>query len=177
MKINSKLFHKIVKHNISGQLTNFGYIKTKGAMAGGCKPMNDKFFLFWFQCDKWGWEDNWGSSFTIEFQLSNSDEIAGGSLLQRGRLPTYLSDSELEVMRHKNNEVIKTTIGFKQQLQVVTEADGERIVALGKEPSDKPYNSNLDPWFHYYLEDDIHFWSTFFLERLPGIELAIIGAG
>lgn len=166
MKILSKDLYKKIRENLATELSARGYKRTRDGMLGWYKPLKSEYILFWFQCDKWGWDEDWGSSFTIEFQVSNSTKIAYGNVLKRNRVPYMLIDSDLEIMRKENNQVIESTNGYKNKLQMYAYDDNEKILIIGKDTSKTSYDKNHDHWFEYYTYQDIDFWSSYFIERL-----------
>ena len=139
-------------------------------MLGWYKAHEANFIVFWFQCDKWGWEDDWGSKFTIEFQVSDSNEIASGSMVKRARVPYLLSDSDLELVRENNNSIIESLPGFKNEGQTYIEAEGEKILLFGKDKANIPYDKAHDIWFDYYSYEDINLWASFFINRIAIFE-------
>lgn len=180
MKISSRDLYKKMNEHLSVELKNRGYQRAKGGVLGWCKPCGNNYIVFWFQCDKWGWDESWGSSFTIEFQISSSKEIAAGSFTERERMTRMLGDHDLELMRQRNDAVIKSTDGFKQNFLKTMEMDGLIIPISGKMVSTEPYQRNCDYWFNYYTYDDVEFWSKFFVERVDLCETKIMqlkGAG
>ena len=152
----------------------------KAGVLGWCKPCGNNYIVFWFQCDKWGWDESWGSSFTIEFQISSSKEIAAGNFTERERMTRMLGGHDLKLMRQRNDAVIKSTDGFKANSLKTMEMDGLIIPISGKMVSTEPYQGNCDYWFNYYTYDDVEFWSKFFVERVDLCEAKIMrlkGAG
>jgi hypothetical protein len=175
MKISSKQLYSRIKDNIQAEMKERGYKRTKGGMLGWYRPHLNNYIVLWFQCDKWGWQQDWGSKFTIEFQFSDSNEIAVGTI-SRMRVPYMLGDDDLEIMRERNDSIIKSSEGYKNGGLSTIEVKGVVIPLLGKLLSEQPYNRNFDPWFDYYNVEDIDYWSKFFISRLENFEKAIVEA-
>jgi hypothetical protein len=143
-------------------------------MLGWYKPHDTEFLTFWFQCDKWGWDDDWGSKFTIEFQVSNTCEIATGNMLKRERVPFMLSTEDLNIMIEKNNTIILNMPGYINTKQTYVEVEGEKVLILGKEVNKDMNNIGQDHWFEYYNYSDIDFWASFFILRLSHFKETVL---
>ena len=46
------------------------FSKMQGTQLGWARPSKDDILMIWFQCDKWGWNNVWGSRFTINFHIA-----------------------------------------------------------------------------------------------------------
>ena len=169
-KITSNDFYRRFRENITDHMKSKGFKRTKGGRLGWYEPVVTGFFTVWFQCDKWGWDDDWGSRFTVEFQKYKSSDIGIGLMAKRQRLPSLLNREDLEVMRTRNNAIISAMPGFLSGRQVYKEVDRKRVLILGKVLSEEPYDPAFDPWFEYFTYQDIDSWSDFLVERLVKVE-------
>jgi hypothetical protein len=112
----------------------------------------------WFQCDKWGWDALWGSTFTLEFQLTPAP---GDAMRLEGRFERigYVLEGfpALEELRVRNNAVIArlpgTTLGHAP-------ADSRREI----DPQPAVYGRDL--WLAYHDIHDARAWALYFGENL-----------
>ncbi len=123
----------------------------------------------WFQCDKWGWDPRWGSTFTLEFAQSPDPSVSLGNPSRRERLGYLLEGFDaLDELRVKNNAIVSRLPGtLANQAVVVRLSDGSQIVSSGRveDPQKAVYGRDL--WLSYYSMEDVQTWSQYFQERLP----------
>lgn len=73
---------------------------------GWTRPAGDRHLSFWFQLDRYGWFDEVGSRFTLEFQLSANADAAAGRFDERERFLKLLDAEEREGIRSINNRIL-----------------------------------------------------------------------
>ena len=69
MKIKATDLYKGIRLHIAPLLKELGWKRLK-EMPGWYKPHNDEYLGFWFQCDEWGWEPEWGQGLRLSFEFS-----------------------------------------------------------------------------------------------------------
>src|SRR5687767_13430130 len=96
-----------------------GFKPMKGARPGWIASRPKGYLALWFQCDKWGWDEDWGSKFTAEFQLTDEPDGAM-TLAGRSERIGYLLEGfpDLEVLRLRNNAIIERLPGTIRGLAV-----------------------------------------------------------
>jgi hypothetical protein len=168
MKVLSRDVHRILRKEVGAVLQPLGFRTLSGAQFSASRSEGDRYLTLWSQCDKHGWEADWGCSFTIELQFSQSEFPADGGILERVRVPHLLSAECREAVRIRNNEIIKELPGFLGRRMVsVRESDGNEVVVLGYVPTDNPHPLGVDVWFHYASHEHVEQWAKFIAERLP----------
>lgn len=71
---------------IVGPWTNAnGFTRAKSGWLAYQKPCAGKHLVFWFQCNRWGWDKYSGSSFVVEFQFHESPKLGQSSII--GKVP------------------------------------------------------------------------------------------
>jgi len=174
MKIPAKEVHRRLRELLGPAMKDGGFQRVPGASAAWRRREGGNWLVFWFQCDKWGWDDQWGSRLTVEFQHASSSEAGAGSPLDRMRLPSLLDTADLDIMRARNNLIIESMPGFRGRLQTYVDVDGERIVLLGKDIASMPYEPRFDVWLEYLRVEDIDFWAFFLLQRFDALIAAFL---
>ena len=169
MKFLARDLYRCLKRSLGPELADLGFKPTKSGMLAWTKPIGSEYLTLWFQCDKWGWEADWGSSFTLEFQTGESPEPGTGSLLKRERYCFLLDDVEREDLRLMNNRIIEALPGSKAGRTEVMEVEGERVPLLGVLPNERPYVTGSDIWMHYHGEEDAMHWAQYLSEKLPAL--------
>ncbi|HYD34970.1 MAG TPA: DUF4304 domain-containing protein [Vitreimonas sp.] len=144
--MTSKEFYSEINKTIGNDLKTLGFKKSKSGMLSWYKPYKDKYFTFWFQVNRWGWSDNEGSSFCIEFQFA--DNFLPGHGKARERIIKLLDKDKL-IEAHEIQTRVHTKIGF---------------ISSENDFSGKEYT-----WFKYFDEEDAQTWAKFFLRALPSL--------
>jgi len=163
MKVTSKLLYKTLRDVMAPTLQDAGFRRTTGGMPG----WHREGVTFWFQCEKYGWWDDWGSSFTLEFQRGEAGSEPGmGSMLTRRRYFELLDRDELEQVRLENNRVIESLPGTSKGAAVfVPDDEGGQVCIEGHVPADE-YANGEDIWLHFYTVGDVEGWGQFFDDRI-----------
>jgi hypothetical protein len=168
MKVSARDVHRTLRQHLGPALELLGFRAIRGASFAAGRSEGERYCTLWAQSDKYGWDDDWGGSFTIEFQLSLSQPPAEASILERARISHLLAAEQLDEMRLRNNAVIEQLPGFLAKRMVsVSEPDGTEIVVVGVVPADGPYIAGHDIWFHYSCTEHLQQWSAFVAGLLP----------
>jgi len=161
MKVGPKDFYGAIKEALRQELKLAGF-KPAGASLGWAKPTTAGFLSLWFQCDKWGWDPDWGDSFTVEFQTA--EEPRQGWLGAKRKRIGHLLEGfpELEEIRLMDNEIISRLPGtLCNKIETLPCGDGE-IVVKGVRIDPEPAIYGRDIWLRYYSMDDVAIWSEYF---------------
>jgi hypothetical protein len=154
-----------------------GFRRTTGGLLGWHKPLGELHLVFWLQCSQDGWDAYAGSKFIVEFQLSRSPQLgAAGPEGLRERLPRFLAEHELELVREIQNTVIRSLpqpqpdhLVFKMDQQIVDWYLSEFKEVAG------PYRATDDVWLRYWTPEDVKHWAEFLLGVLPRIVQLLTG--
>jgi hypothetical protein len=130
----------------------------------------------WFQCDKWGWDQYAGSSFFVNFSVTEaSDPEAVRGRCER--LNFFLSDDELERARRLRDCVVaRIPIPPHAYFQALEQGfrkaspDPESLVATIRssfEPERWPYRRTQDLKLRYWQPRDVAEWAEFMRPVLP----------
>jgi hypothetical protein len=159
--------YKVVRSSLALWCKANGFKRSKGGMAGWCRPQGAHHVVFWFQCSQSGWDAWAGSKLIVEFQLSG-EQVPGYGI--RHRLQYFLTDAELEKVRTIQNTVIsryKKPPADHPILQME-----ERVASWYRsqfDPVKGKYAATDDLWLRYGEESDVKRWCEFILELLPRI--------
>ena len=153
---------------LSSPLTVAGFRRAKGVSLGWSRPEGDGSVFVSFQCDKYGWSDDWGSTFTCEIEISRSYQPRAADLGGRFRFSHLLTGEELETLRERNNKVIEALPGYRAGKTVAaTDEQGMECVIVGYRPAAEPYHSGWDTWMHYASETHVAQWGAYLEAVLP----------
>ncbi len=121
----------------------------------------------WFQCDKWGWDENWGSKFTLEFEEAPAP-FTPTAQNKRERIGYLLEGfAELDELRIRNNSVIERLPGtLNGSLVTVPCDDGSEIVVTGERIDTGKAVYGRDIWLNYYSVEDVRAWASYFTGNL-----------
>ena len=115
--------------------------------------------IVWFQVNKWGWNDRWGSNFTLEFQLAPPGALPMSGHGRRERIGYLLEGfAELDELRQRNNAIIARLPGTLA---------GEVPLQNGFTADPEPAVYGRDLWLNYYAIDDARSWAAYLTEKLP----------
>jgi hypothetical protein len=185
MKVLSRDLYARLRESLSPSLKADGFKRLKGSTLGWTRPSAQGMTNLWFQCDRYGWDNALGSSFTLEYRVAAGASAAPGSIKSLQRFPTLLSVEELETARHINNDVLKVLpeIGPGHPYNALP-AEYLEAVMRKYRPQDEPYNPNLDPWMHFYTLGHLDRWAEFLAplvvpmtERFERFDEGTIGHG
>ena len=169
MKITSKTLYQELRVKLAPLLKANGFKVAKGGRLGWAIQRGEKYLSIWFQADKWGWDDIWGSKFTLEFQLSPTSDGSWGHPESRSTRIGHLLEGfpELDEIRRINNQVIENLPGTKNNQVVMGKLhDGSEYIAVGYKTNPLPAIYASDIWMNYYSIDDVRQWATFFESKL-----------
>jgi hypothetical protein len=146
-----------------------GFKKLKGGFPGWIRPAAGGHLALWFQADKWGWSELWGSRFTVEFQITAEPEEAITGKGRSERIGYLLEGfAELDELRVMNNSVIAKLPGTVSGRLVVNRLpDGTELVVEGYKLDPDKAIYGRDIWMHYYSLDDVRMWGDYFARKLP----------
>ena len=167
MKILSKDLYRLLRESLAPGLKAANFKRLRDAPLGWSREGSLGHCSFWFQCDRYGWFDPMGSSFTLEFQVAEDAGAATGFLGNRKRFFGLLSPSEREFVQRTNNDI-------KRSLKMP--GPGSPVFLLPPrmqktfmemyQPIEEPHPPNHDVWLHYASEEHVAIWAGFFRERL-----------
>lgn len=165
MKVTPKVLFRELRATLDAPLAVAGFQLADPAL-GWAKRAGEGFLGVWFQCDKWGWDADWGSSFTVEFQFGPApvQGISGAT----GKRIGYLLEGfpELDELRRRNNEVIARLPGTTDGKLEVLRAGDTEIVMKGYRVDPAPAVYGRDIWLHYHSVADARAWAGYFRESL-----------
>jgi hypothetical protein len=166
--VTSKQLYQELRSVLAPLLKREGFKSMKGGRLGWTRPTNEGHLFFWFQCNKWGWDQIWGSAFTLEFQVAPE---AGDAMSLKGRFERigYLLEGfeELDEIRRKNNSVIERLPGTKNGRVVKgTLPDGTEFIAQGFVVDPETAIYGRDIWMNYYSLEDAKEWGHYFEKKL-----------
>ena len=168
VKVTSKRVYAIVKEVLAPRLAESSFKRAKGVSLGWTKAEEGRTLSLWFQCDKYGWSEDWGSGFTCELQFTHAPQIAAVEFGGRFRYCHLLIQEELEDLRIRNNRIIESLPGYVAGKTVAVKgADGVECVIVGHRPDVAPYHPGWDRWMHYHSEEHVAGWSAYLNDHLP----------
>lgn len=175
MKVTSKDMYRILREALAPGLKSAGFKRTPGGMLGWYKPIDGRNLSFWFQYDKYGWFQDFGSKVTLELQIADDPRPGHGGLLSRKRFATFLTDSELELVRALNNEVILSLPAPSPSNPVfLLDEEGQRWFMSDYQLHIAPYVTGQDVWLHYFTPQQVETWAAFFKDRILHIADAFL---
>lgn len=168
MKVLAKQVHALLRSELGSTLESARFSRIRGSLFAWTHEVNGQHLTLWAQCDKYGWDNSWGSTFTIEFQLALSPGVATGSIASRQRFFHLLNAEEREELRFRNNAIIGELPGSVSGSAIdYVEPDGTRTTIVGFRPRVEPYIQGVDVWMHYYTAEHILCWCNQLRGSLP----------
>ncbi len=168
MKPLAKDVHASLRAALSDPLAAMGFVPLKGSSFSVSRILQRSHLTISAQCDRYGFDALWGSSFTLEFQLSSERAAHTASPLDRERLSHLLTYDELEHLRTKNNLVIESLPGHLAGAAVsVADSDGFEATVVGYRPAIVSYTAGTDVWMHYFSIAHVHEWCIWLSKSLP----------
>jgi hypothetical protein len=167
MKVSSRDLYARLRDVLAPSMKAAGFRRLKGSTLGWSRPAGPGTTNAWFQCDRYGWDASFGSSFTLEFRMAANAGTGMGSVPSLQRFPTLLSLVDLEHVRQLNNAILGSLpeIGPDHPYRLLPTEYLEAVMSKYR-PQLEPYNPNLDPWAHFYSADHVDQWARFFEPRL-----------
>jgi hypothetical protein len=140
----------------------------KDGMLGWERPTTDGSLCVWFQCDKWGWNERWGSTFSLSF-TTYPQPGQGGKCIRDERLGFLLEGfDEYDELRLRNNAVIARLPGtLNRQVVLGKTRDGREYVVEGYRAQTEPLVLGEDVWLNYHSLADARDWAAYFGATLP----------
>lgn len=166
--VTSKQFYQTFRSVLAPLMKVDGFKRLSGGRLGWTKPCGTEHLSLWFQCDKWGWNAVWGSTFTLEFQIAPE---AGEAMTFKGRRERfgYLLEGfqELDDLRRMNNVIIERLPGtVRNQAVTVVDDNGKTFVLEGFLNDPEPAVYGRDLWLNYYSPEDVQSWAEYFEKKL-----------
>jgi len=110
--VTSKQFYQELRSVLAPLMEADGFKRMSQGGLGWTKPCITEHLFLWFQCNKWGWSEVWGSTFTLEFQLAPEAGDAMTFKGRRERIGDLLEGfQELDELRLMNNAIIERLPG------------------------------------------------------------------
>jgi len=168
MKITSKMLYQELRSVLAPLMKLSGFKTTKGGMLGWKRPTTGGYLSLWFQCDKWGWNERWGSQFVLQFSIASEPSDAMTPTGRFERIGFLLEGfEELDELRIKNNSVIEHLPGtINHQLVTGILHDGSEYIAEGYKVDNQKAIYGRDIWLNYYSIEDVRDWAHYFEKNL-----------
>ena len=168
MKVLAKDVHASLRTALSDPLVAMGFVPLNGSSFAVSRTSLGSHLTVSALCDRYGWDALWGSSFTLEFQLSPARTPHTASPLDRERLSHLLNHSELERLRGRNNSVIESLPGHLAGAAVsVADSYGFEATVVGYRPALVSYTAGSDVWMHYFNVAHLQEWCHWLSQSLP----------
>jgi hypothetical protein len=167
--VKSSELYKTLRQVLSPLMKELGFSKMQGTTLGWARPFQNNFSMIWFQCDKWGWNNVWGSSFTVNFCLAPAMKDAFTLKGRHARIGYLLEGfPELDVLRKMNNEIICRLPGTNYKKQNIKDIPLEVQIFLitSYNEDNEPAIYGRDIWLHYYSIEDAMSWANYFKTNL-----------
>jgi len=162
VKVSAAAVHKALRESLGVQLAHEGFKRVPGTSFAMSKADGPSNLTLWAQCDKYGWDSSWGSSFTIELQWSAETQPGAASMLERARFAHLLEPGELEQLRTANNSIIASLPGHAAgKLVTVTDTEGVETVVVGYTPCSTSYSKGWDVSLHYSSLAHVESWASY----------------
>lgn len=168
LMVTSKQFYQEFRSVLAPLMEADGFKRMSRGRLGWTKPCVTEQLFLWFQCNKWGWDAVWGSTFTLEFQIVPE---AGDEMTFKGRRERigYLLEGfqELDELRLMNNAIIERLPGTVRNQAVTALDDTGKTHALeGFLIDPEPAVYGYDVWLNYYSLEDVRSWAAYFEKKL-----------
>lgn len=145
-------------------LSAHGFKKRRGSHLVFQRVVGEKFQSVWFQTDKRGWDPYTGSSFFVNFSVSESPDPESGAR-RAERLNLFLTDEELERAGAYRDEVVaripRPADSYFEAIQSqVSKWSAESAAGLMEgvraqfEPESLPYRRQQDFSLRYWQPND-----------------------
>jgi len=143
-----------------------GFRRTKGGMLGWYKAVREAYLVVGFYCmPPAGGDPFYGSSFTVQFELSRTSSIGASNV---ARLDTLLSQAQLNRLLDIQNAVVAK----------LKKPDKNHHIFRTPQVLIDQYLSEFEPltrdkvhwynqWLSYHDAEDVRQWTKFLLELFP----------
>jgi hypothetical protein len=162
--LKSKDVYKTLGKELAPWSKSQGFARTK-ALLGWHRPHDEHFFVFWCQCESWGWLPHRGGRFTVEFQYSREPIVGTGPSIRR-RFAGLMDRDQLDQVLLVQNGIIQA-IPPPDEAQVREWGNHADFFLKQLEPINTPYENDDDIWLRYYVPQDVEQWGKFILAALP----------
>jgi hypothetical protein len=135
-----------------------------------------RYQTIWFQCDQSGWDQYAGSSFFVNFSVTE-DPDPEATCHRNERLNFFMTGEELEAARRLRDEIVaRIPIPPRSYFELLeqgfrrTADDADALIATVRsafEPERLPYRRNHDLKLRYRQPRDVGEWAEFMRPILP----------
>ena len=169
-KILARDLYKILRLGLGDEMKALGFRRTKATSLGWNMAAGGDFVSLWFQVEKYGWFDDFGSSFTLEFQRGPDPSAGTSALSDRERFHRLLTPQQSEVVRALNNEVI-TSLPAPGPSSIFSMLAPEVQAAflIPYKVAVTPYEPGRDVWMHYFTGRQAEGWAVFLQSAMSGM--------
>lgn len=166
--VTTKTVYKELRAILAPLMKSNGFKNAGGGRLGWVRETADGYLTLWFSCNKWGWDERWGSTFTLELQITAEPDDAQGMAGRFERIGYVLEGfHELDEIRLQNNAVIDRLPGtLNGQAVVDVLEDGTELVTEGYKVDTRKAVYGRDVWMHYYSLDDVRDWARWLENKL-----------
>lgn len=163
--------YRILRDRFSDEMKRLGWFRGRGGVPNWFIPFGDEYALCWFQAGtRPGWNDYWGSEFTMEFQVAEYAEWGYGGVDRRRRFGELLGQKDLDEIRTRQNEIIRSLVRPPTDYKFLSGVPSEDEWLWERfEVISEPYSSEHDIWLRYHSSEDVDRWGAFLLDRFPGM--------
>jgi len=174
--VRAKETYALLKAVVGPWFKQQGFRVAKSSYLTYQKPVGSEFFTLRFQCHHQGWEKHKGSRFTVFLQLAPEQDFRS---MHANRLTRYLTVAELELIRARQNRVLRAIPAPPPEYV------NEMVAAFQKsfrdpkpyidiflkdwQPVTRPYCADDDIWFRYFCEDDVRSWAILLHNHIRGL--------
>ncbi|MFN8834298.1 MAG: hypothetical protein ACK50Z_03530 [Betaproteobacteria bacterium] len=165
MKVSCNDLYTALRTELATVLKELGFTRAKDSRLGWQRSTATGRVAVFFQCNKRGWDESWGSKFTVEFERTDPQARA----VERADRIGYLLEGfpELDELRRCNNAVIERLPGTREGKLVATRLpDGTDFVAVGERADPEPAIYGRDLWLVYHSMEDVRQWAAYFKRNL-----------
>jgi len=168
MKVSSRDLYRELRSALAPVMKGAGFRPLKGSQLGWTRTGDSGTLIVWFQVNKWGWNERWGSTFTVEFQMAPPGALPMSGHGRRQRLGYLLEGfPELDELRLRNNAVIAMLPGtLAGQVVMATLPDGKPFVKEGFLADPAPAVYGRDIWLNYQSLEDARWWGGYFAAKM-----------
>jgi len=174
--MKAKELYKELESALKPYMTAHGFKKARTSRLQFQRVVGDKYQTVWFHCDKWGWHALAGGRFYVNFTVSESSDVEGGSRREE-RLNYFLTDVELASAQEYRDKIVeripKPPESYFENLESEFSKYAESAAELVEtvrgyfEPESIPYRRNGDFALRYWEPIDVRGWAALVESVLP----------
>jgi hypothetical protein len=168
--------YRLLGTSLGPWFAKHGFKRRRASRLQYQRQIAGKHQTIWFQCDAWGWDRYAGSSFYVNFSVT--EEPDPEAVRRRDeRLNFFLTDEELEAARRLRDTIVaRIPMPPHAYFQMLEEGfrksseSPETLIATVRsffEPERLPYRRNHDLKLRYWQPRDVGEWAAFMLPVLP----------